>query len=95
MARWLDRLLPTPPKGKKTGLPSLDLHRTFLPMLQIPAAQGGKLPNASLIYGAAAAALITLSLYFLFTGMWLTGILLLLPAGCLLGYALHFMRYAG
>ena len=92
MARWLDRLLPPPSQGRRPGPPSLDLRRSLLPTLQ-DAAGNGKLPNASLIYGVAAAALITICLYFLFTGMWLTGILLLLPAGCLLGFALHFLRY--
>ena len=92
MASWLDRILPPPPKGKKPGLPTLDMRRSFLPTLQ-GSAGNGKLPNASLIYGAAAAALLTICLYFLFTGLWLTGILLLLPAGCLLGFALHFLRY--
>jgi len=81
------------PRGKTVSrLPSLDVRRI------VPAAfqsrQGeGKLPNASLIYGMAAAALMAICLYFLFTGMWLTGILLMLPAGCLLGFALHFLRY--
>lgn len=92
MARWLDRVFLPTPQGKKPGLPSLDVRRDILQAFQVPKG-GGKLPNASIIYGGAAAALIVLSLYFLFTGMWLTGLLLLLPAGCLLGFALHFLSY--
>jgi hypothetical protein len=94
MASWLDRLLPPPSKGKRPGTYLPDVRRSSFSLAPRPMAPdaGGQLPNASLIYGAGAAALITFSLYFLFTGMWLTGILLLLPAGCLLGFALHYMR---
>lgn len=53
------------------------------------------LPNASLIYGIAAAALLVFSLFFFFTGSWVTGGLLLFLAGCFLGYALFFLRYLG
>jgi hypothetical protein len=94
MARWLDKVLPPPARGKRPGLPALNLRENLLFAFQVPRS-GGKLPNASIIYGAAAAALLVLCLYFLFTGMWLTGILLLLPTGCLLGFALHFMNYPG
>jgi hypothetical protein len=89
---WLDRLLPPSPPGKERRLPSLDVRRP-LPPAFLTSGKPGELPNASLIYGVAAAALVAISLYFLFTEMWFTGVLLLLPAGCLLGFALHYLRY--
>lgn len=94
MARWLDRFLPPPPTRKRPSLPSLDI-RGALPSVFLPPKGQSKLPNASLIYGVAAAALLAIGLYFLFTGEWFTGVLLLLPAGCLFGFALHFIRYSG
>lgn len=94
MPGWLDRLLPPPSTGKRSGLPSLEVRR-IVPAAFQPKNGKTELPNASLIYGMASAALIAIALYFLFTGMWLTGLLLLLPAGCLLGFALHFLRYQG
>jgi len=65
-------------------------------------ASGGKaktasqrIPNATLIYSVAAAALLVISLYFcLVLGNWFTGILLFVLSGTLLGYALHFMRHS-
>lgn len=54
----------------------------------------GPIPNASLIYGAAAAVLLVFALYTLFKlANWLTGLLLLILAGTLAGYAWYFMRY--
>ena len=55
-------------------------------------ASGGELPNASLIYGVAAAALFAIGLFFLVQGRWVSGLLLLLPAGCCVGYALHYLK---
>jgi hypothetical protein len=95
MARWLDRLLPPPARGKASQLPSLDVRRYVPAAFQPKKGSDGTLPNASLIYGSAAAALMAICLYFLFTGMWLTGVLLMLPAGCLLGFALHYLRFQG
>ena len=48
------------------------------------------LPNASIIYGVAASALFVIGLYFLLFGhRWIAGLLVMLPAGCFLGFALH------
>ncbi len=56
--------------------------------------QLGAIPNASLIYGVAAAVLLVFALYTLFKlANWLTGLLLLILAGTLAGYAWYFMRY--
>ena len=92
MANWLDRVLPPAAKGK-TNLPALNnLARQIMPAA--PAGGGsGKLPNASLVYGIAAGGLLAVGLYFLFTGSWFTGLLVLLPAACFLGYALYFIKY--
>jgi hypothetical protein len=92
MANWLDRMLPPAPKGK-VNLPALSkMARQMMPATQnVP--HSGKLPNASLVYGIAAGGLMAVGLYFLFTGSWFTGILVLLPAACFLGYALYFIKY--
>ena len=95
MARWLDRLIPPSQPRKSAGLPSLDV-RSILPQTLL--SQGKKqsnLPNASLIYGVAAAALLAVGFYTLFVGSWVTGILIMLPAACLLGFSLYFLRFSG
>jgi len=51
-------------------------------------------PNASIIYGGAAAILFVVSLFFMFfKHRWGAGFLVLLPASALLGFALHFLKY--
>lgn len=96
---WFDAFF-KPKPGRKGGLnlPSLDVRDIKLPAVfsggqdgKYP--QGGDLPNASLIYGIGAAVLFTASLYFLFTGGWLTAFLLLFPAGALLGFALYYLKH--
>jgi hypothetical protein len=93
MANWL----------QKTSQTYLSKFKTInLPMVrppQLPAAPGdygpqppASVPPASFIYGIAASALCVMSLYFIFTGHWVTGLLVLLPAAALLGFALHFLK---
>ena len=92
MANWLDRVLPPAAKAK-SNLPALNnLARQIMPTTAAGAGSG-KLPNASLVYGIAAGGLLAVGLYFLFTGSWFTGLLVLLPAACFLGYALYFIKY--
>lgn len=93
MANWLQ-------KTSQTYLAKLKaVHLPAVRPLQLPAVSRGganrsseQLPAASVIYGVAASALLVISLYFLFTGRWATGLLMLLPAAALLGFALHFLR---
>ncbi|MDD3182871.1 MAG: hypothetical protein PHD48_08735 [Alphaproteobacteria bacterium] len=84
-------------KGIKGGLPSLivrsggmldSLRRTVAP-------QKENIPNASLIYGVASAILFAIALYYLFTGLWFTAILVMIVAGALFGYALVYLRFFG
>ena len=70
----------------------MDIRKNLPDAFNLNARREAGLPNASLIYGMGSAALLVLSVYFLFTGMWLRGILVMLPAACLLGFALHFLR---
>ena len=56
---------------------------------------GGELSNASLIYGIGAAVLGAVSFVSLMQGRWVSGLLLLLPAGCFVGYALHYLKRGG
>ena len=96
MAGWLEKILPPPAKGKEGNLPALNPWASAVPAKNSNKTADhppGHLPNASLIYGIAAAILIAISLYFLFTGMWFRAILLLLPAGCFFGYAMYFLRH--
>jgi len=93
---WLEKFFP-PDSGKKKGLnlPSLDVRDVRLPanFLGGSVPDGGEIPNASLVYGIGAAILAAFSLYSLFTGAWFTALLLLLPAGALFGFALHYLRH--
>lgn len=51
-----------------------------------------KLPNASVVYGVGASILFVLALAILFNGLWLTALLVMLPAACFLGFAIHFIK---
>lgn len=86
-----------PDRGMKSGLPSLDvkLGGVLDALRQAGVPKQEKIPNASLIYGVAAAALVTIALYNFFTGVWFTGLLVLVLAVALFGFALVFMRYGG
>jgi hypothetical protein len=94
MANWLQKILPpAPPRGQtRRNLPA-NVRRGPLPApfgTQIP----GQLPNASIIYGIAASALLIISLYFLlFEHRFVAGFLVMLLAACFLGFALHFLRF--
>ena len=93
MAKWLDKINPSSGRGGNN-----------LPMKSsgnVPSMGGGRapeqpraLPNASIVYGIAACLLFAMALYHFFTGRWFTGILVLLPAGCFLGFAWHFAKHA-
>lgn len=92
--------MPLPPKKTdrpyKGGLPSLDVRfSTALDSFRERlGARKENIPNASLIYGVASALLFTIALYYLFTGLWFTGLLVLVLAVALFGYALVYMRYS-
>jgi hypothetical protein len=89
-----DKLLPRKPSST-TSARHLPVVRKSTPLPARMQAQGpaGKLPNASVIYGIGASVLFVLAVFFLFKGILLTGALLIILAGCLAGYALHFLRY--
>jgi hypothetical protein len=97
MANWLEKILPpagVAKDGQGAGpLAKRNPQRQVTSPNPVPIVASGQLPNAALIYGIAAAALFAVALYFLFTGRWLTALLVSLPAGCFLGYALHFIKY--
>lgn len=80
----------------KGGLPSLDVRIMGALDTFRPKAGGGedKIPNASLIYGVAASILFAIALYNFFTGVWFTGLLLLVLAVALFGYALVYLRFS-
>ena len=51
------------------------------------------LPNSSLIYGVAGAVLATIALFFIFSGHFMKGFLVLIPAAGFVGFAMYFMKY--
>lgn len=72
----------------------IDKVTSFLSPFIPPAGQGpADLPNATIIYACGAVALFVFALFRLFSGYWGIGLLLLLPSGALLGFALHYLRY--
>jgi tetrahydromethanopterin S-methyltransferase subunit B len=81
----------------KRGLPSLDVRFNAL----VDSLRDGlqvkqeNIPNASMVYGIAAAILFAIALYYFFTGLWFTGLLVLILAVALFGYALFFIRSTG
>lgn len=85
-----------PHRGGNRNLPSLDVRMGRVVQAVRKAVEGREenIPNAALIYGVAAAILFTIALYYLFTGLWLTGVLVLVLAVALFGYALVFLRYS-
>jgi hypothetical protein len=92
MANWLEKLLlPAPQRQANRNLPAPVKQNR--PLTSAGGPQAGGLPNASIVYGGAASALFVIALYFALIGRWVTGGLVLLLAGCFLGYALHFLKY--
>ncbi len=92
MANWLQRVLtPSPVGTKKAPLP---VKRTQgqLALPNHPAPTHAVLPAASVIYGVAASGFFVIAVYFVLTGRWFTGALVLLPAACFLGFALHLIK---
>lgn len=92
MSKWLAKILPSSSGQSGRNLPVR--ARSGPPSAPKPRNPQDKLPNASVVYGMAASALFVVAVYFLFTGMWFTGMLVLLPAACFLGFALHFLRHS-
>ena len=94
MANWLTRILQTD-KGAKPGAPQrlpAKVNPNPLVGRAYPPTEPARLPNASVIYGIAASILFVFVLLYFFRGMWFTAFLLLLPAVCFLGFALHFLK---
>ncbi len=93
---WIDKLSGSEKaSSKKSGLPALDLRGVKLPTgwMGNESSKESALPNASIIYGIGSGGLLAVSLYSFLTGAWFTGVLLLLPAGALIGFALHYIRH--
>jgi hypothetical protein len=88
MANWLQKFQPP---AKARNLPAQRPAGSLTPMTSRAPAPDS-LPNASVIYGIAASTLFVLAIYFLVTGVWVKGLLILLPAACLLGFAVYFLK---
>ncbi len=92
MANWLQKVSRSAAKLKTGNLPVLRQWQPLAPPRSSSGGQPAQLPPASIIYGIAARALFVMGLYFLFTGRWFTGFLVILPAVALLGFAMHFLK---
>ncbi len=87
-----------PPSSRgKAQLPSLDVRGRggLQAFLSLPKGKDEKIPNAALVYGVSSAALLSFSLYHLFTGLWFTALLLFMVALIVFGFSLYFLRYSG
>jgi hypothetical protein len=92
MANWLQKASRASlSKLKTVNLPAVRQGQSLRP-LQPLSGQPARVPPASIIYGVAASALFVMGIYFLFTGRWVTGLLVALPAAALLGFAMHFLK---
>ncbi len=92
MAGWLEKILPqAPPAVKGNTLPVKRVEGQITPLISTPVPHA-TLPAASVVYGIAASGLFVVALYFLLTGRWFTGGLVLLPAVCFLGFAVQFLK---
>lgn len=104
MVNFLDKLTGRRPQDEDPGR-SVQVRNSSKPLTpastrrtdvrqQSPRAMDGKIPNASIVYGLASAALTVFSLYLIIgIGNWFTGLLILLPAAILFAYAFYFIRY--
>lgn len=88
--------LPPALRGK-VQLPALDVggRGGLRSLLSFPQGKKDKIPHAALVYGVASAALLSFSLYHLFTGLWFTALLLFMVALVVFGFSLYFLRYSG
>ena len=92
MTNWLQKFLSPQNPTRRSNLPMQVAQRMMVPRT---GQQGGKqtLPNASIIYAVAASVLVVAALFLLFSGAWFSALLVLLPAICFLGFAVHFIRH--
>lgn len=89
MNNWLQKL--GAKSGSVTNLPVTQRQNSPVASSAKPA-QHQSLPAATIVYAIAAAALIAVAVCFVISGAWVKGALVLLPAACLLGFAIHFLK---
>ncbi len=88
MGGWLEKITAGASKSlnqlanpkKKTGMPA---------KLQVPS----ELPTATIIYGIASGLIFVDALYLLVRGRWFTGLVMMVIGGCLMGFALHYLKH--
>jgi hypothetical protein len=98
MANWLQKLLAPVPPSVKGNLPvtrSSMMQNKLQKMVAIATQvrPSKSLPNAAVVYGIAAAVFLVASLALIISGAWLSGLLVLLPMSCFVGFALHFIKH--
>lgn len=94
MVKFIDRPDKQKPAKHSRALQTVRAAKTALDAPVSRRREEGRIPNASLVYALAAAVFLVLSFYFLFVlSQWLTGLLLFILAGTLMGYASYFMRF--
>ena len=94
MPNWLQKITSSLQTTSKTrNLPAVSASQLPAGAKRRRGRPGAEpLPNASLIYGLASSIMLVFGVYFIFRGLWFTGLLICLLAGCFLGLALHYMR---
>lgn len=81
----------TPVKGKNL-VSVFSVGPIATPLYPSASGKQGKLPHAAAIYGGAAAVFAVVAIYYLFTGAWVTGLIMIVPTFCLAGFAWYYVR---
>lgn len=94
MANLLDLFRPRE-GAKKPGAKTVTVFTTGSltnPSMREALSRKGPLPRAAAIYGAAAAIFVVITVFYLFRGQWVTGLIMILPTACLAGFAWQYMK---
>ncbi len=94
MTNWLQKIISTPLKvaSSKSRLPAkTGQNRNAVQVGGVN--KKAALPNASIIYGIAASVLFVIAVFSFLSGAWITGLLIFLPLGCFVGFAVHFIKH--
>lgn len=96
MANWLTRVLPPTKTGSRSPGRQVSVSGKSPPLVArtFSKERNEKLPNATVVYGVAASALFVIALCYLVKGHWITGLFVMFPAACFLGFALYFLKHA-
>ena len=95
MPNFLDLLRPKKEAPKKPGGKTLTAYSAggaVTRPIREALSKRGPLPRAAAIYGGAAAVFAVITVFYLFRGQWITGLIMILPTACLAGFAWQYMK---